>query len=73
MELKSPLPFKLHIFFLWMIFTSGFISKVGTLKKFINLFSKSTRMLINEEKSTLTTFLLSDGEKGLFIELFPFS
>jgi hypothetical protein len=56
-----------------LIFTAGSISEDWTLKNIINLFSKATRMLINEGKSTLITFLLSDGEKGLFRQLFPFS
>jgi hypothetical protein len=56
-----------------LIFTAGPISEAWTLKNIINLFSKARRMLINKEKSILTTFLLSDGEKGLFRQLFHFS
>jgi hypothetical protein len=44
-----------------LIFTSRSRSEVGTLKNIISLFSKATIILINEEKSTLPTFLLSDG------------
>jgi hypothetical protein len=56
-----------------LIFTMGSRLEVGTLKSIINIFSKSTGMIINEEKSTLTTFLLSNGEKRLFRQLFIFS
>jgi hypothetical protein len=56
-----------------LIFTAGPRSEARTLKNIINLFSKATRILINKEKSILTTFLLLDGEKGLFRQLFPFS
>jgi hypothetical protein len=46
-----------------LIFTSGSRSEVGILKNILNLFYKAIGMLINEEKSTLTSFLLSNKEK----------
>jgi hypothetical protein len=56
-----------------LIFTSVSSSEAGTLKNILNLFSRAIGMIINEEKSTLTTNLLSYEERGLFRQLFPFS
>jgi hypothetical protein len=55
-----------------LIFTSGTKGEAETLKNTVNIFSKATGMIINEGKSTLTSFCLSENEKGRFRQHFPF-
>jgi hypothetical protein len=52
------------------IFTSGSISEAGILKNILNLFSKAIGMLINEEKSTLTSFYSQILKKDFFDNFF---
>ena len=56
-----------------LIFCIGSMRDTNTLQDILELFSKATRMEINERKSTLTSHLLSAKENWPLNKVFPFS
>ena len=56
-----------------LIFCTGMVRDINTLRDILELFSKSTRMEINERKSTLTSHLLLVEEIQELSRVFPFN
>jgi hypothetical protein len=55
-----------------LLFNGGSRREGETLRDILSLFSKATGMQINDQKSSLTTFLLSKEEDIAHYTLFPF-
>ena len=54
-----------------LLFCNGSI-RVGKLSEILQLFCKATGMILNEQKSTTTTFTLEENITRSLLELFPF-
>jgi hypothetical protein len=55
-----------------LIFSGGYKREAETLRNILSIFSKATGMLINDKKSSLTTFLLTEEEEQAHLTFFPF-
>jgi hypothetical protein len=55
-----------------LLFSGGSRREAETLRDILSLFSKATGMQINDRKSSLTTFLLSEEEELAHYTFFPF-
>jgi hypothetical protein len=55
-----------------LLFSGGTRREAQTLRDNLTLFSKSTRMLIKDQKPSLTTFFLIDEEDSSLFNYFPF-
>jgi hypothetical protein len=55
-----------------LIFNGGSIRETEVLRSILSLFSKATGMQINDRKSSLSTYLLSEEEEKAHKLFFPF-
>jgi hypothetical protein len=56
-----------------LIFCNGKVGDVETLADILSLFRLATGMIINEQKSTISTSELDEEEKEVYRRLFPFT